>query len=162
MIREATMHSPSVISYRIDAANTWRELAHQYSHPSELDAARATLNLLDQAVSESTSVEALSTLLSREKKFRHGRGVASDAAALAIQAGDIMLAVSLLEQGRSTIFSQLGRYRSAIDDVREASPVLATRFDELSAELNALVLDARGDGTESNNSPKHFEDITSR
>lgn len=67
-------------------------------------------------------------------------GVVTDAMALALQSGDCALAVTLLEQGRSIIFTGLGRYRSAITEVQEASQALAERFIQLSTQLDALVV----------------------
>lgn len=138
------------MSDRIYAANQWRNLAVRYNHSSQLDAARETLNLLDLAVAESTTLEGVSSRFSDDWSFRGAQGAASDAAALAVQSGDVKLAVSLLEQGRSSIFNQLGRYRSAIDDIREASPELATRFLKLSADLESLVLKAEKASTKLN------------
>lgn len=139
MLRDATQPSPCPISQRILAANRWRYFSRKFAHPSELEAARETLKLLDLAVSQSSSLQNISTLMADEVIFKGAQGVASDAAALAIRAGDIRLAVSLLENGRSTIFNQLGRYRSQIEEVRGTSPELAERFMELSAHLDALV-----------------------
>lgn len=161
-LQEAVLHSLSPTAARIGAANVWRALAQKRAHPSELQAMKETLVLLDLAVVESASLEVHSRRLVDGNIFREAQGVASDAAALAIRANDLPLAVSLLEQGRSTIFKQLSNYRLAIDDVRRVSPELATRLIELGSELDALVI--RGDCS---NSPasvptQMFEDKASR
>lgn len=148
LLQEATLHSLSATHDRISAANTWRDLARKHGHPSELLAMRETLNILDVAAAESSSLETLSLRLSDWRSFQGAQGNASDAAALAIDSRDLPLAVSLLEQGRSVIYSHLCRYRSAIDDVRRVSPELAARLFDLSVELDALVV--RGERIDSN------------
>lgn len=160
-LREATLASSSPLHHRVDAANEWRYLAQQYGHPSELEAARGTLILLDLAVAESASLQHHSHRLTKNKVYKGARGVASAAAVLAVRAGDVPLAVSLLEQGRSTIFTQLGHYRSAIEDVRDVSPDLAKRFEELSASLNALLLNG-DDNSETVTRLGKYRDIASR
>lgn len=162
MLRDATLDSASPTFLRVSAAYWWKTHARKYLHASELDAARESLNLLELAVTESASLEGLSGRLSEDKVFKRAQGVASDAAALAISAHDLPLAVSLLEQGRSTIFTQLGRYRSAIDDVKEKSPDLAKSFVELSAQLGALVVRGGNFGSGNNTHSRGAEDDASR
>lgn len=159
LVKEATHTSPASIRDRMRGADAWRHLARKHGDLSELKAAREILNLLDLAVAESASLESLSSRLSQQATFRNVRGVASDAAALAMESGDYALAVSLLEQGRSSIFAGLGRYRSAINDIRGASPDLATRFVELSAELDGLVV---GSGSMGEGGTSGFQDKATR
>lgn len=162
LLREATFHAPSVITDRISAANYWRKYSRKYAHATELEAAKQTINLLDLAVSQSASLEGLSDLLMREDSFEDAQGIASDAAALALQAGDAKLAVSLLEQGRSTIFTQLGRYRSVIEEVGIVSPTLAERFVRLSTELDNLVVGKVAGGSKAEARTGSFEDAADR
>lgn len=161
LLQEAAYYSLSSTGERMRAANLWRRISHD-GHPSEFKAMKTTLNLMDLAVAESASLESLSDRLSDEKSFKEAQGVASDAATLAIESSDLRLAVSLLEQGRSIIYSQLGRYRSAIDDVRQVSPELAERLVNLSGDLDALVV--RGERVESKGhfKMKPFDDNSSR
>lgn len=91
--------------------------------------------------------------------MREARTVAGDAAALAFEMGDIRLGVTLLERGRSMIFTQLGRFRRALDDVEEANPELAQRFSELSATLNNLVLHSKNSNTLQIPKWSTFEDL---
>lgn len=161
LLQEAAHHLLSPIGERTRAANLWRRISRA-GHPSELEAMQTTLNLMDLAVAESASLQSLSSRLSDEASFRAAQGVASDSAALAIGSGDLPLAVSLLEQGRSIIYSQLGRYRAAIDDVRRVSPDLAERLVGLSMELDALVIRGERINFNSNIKTKPFDDDTSR
>lgn len=162
MLREAILHPLSPTSDRLQGANAWSGLCQTHAHPSELEAAKETLKLIDLAVTESSSLEGISSRLSEHTTFRHARRVASNAAALALEGGDSGLAVSLLEQGRSTILTRLSRYRGALDDVHKASPHLAIRFVELSAKLNALVLHRGEVSSEDMRIPGNYEDNASR
>lgn len=162
LLQEAAHHSLSATSERTRAANRWRMISSAIGHPSQLEAVKITLNLMDLAVAESTSLESLSRRLAEEESFKNAQGVASDAAALAIESGDLPLAVSLLEQGRSIIYSHLGRYRSPIDDVRQVSPELAARLVDLGVQLDALVVRGERIDSTSNFEAKPFDDDTSR
>lgn len=81
---------------------------------------------------------------------------------LGIEASDLPLAVSLMEQGQSIIYTRLGLYRSAIDVVRKESPELATRLGDLSAELDALVARRERTDIKTNDRTRQFDDNTSR
>lgn len=162
LLQEATLHSFSATHDRISAANRWRNLARKHAHPSELLAMRETLNLLDLAAAEASSAQRLSHRLAHEEMFRGAQGVASEAAALAIQEENVDLAISLLEQGRSIIFAQLSRYRPVIDDVREISPELAVRLVDLGVELDALVFRGERVGPNSNAKMEYLDDNASR
>lgn len=140
MLREATLPSPSSISARLAAAENWRAWSQYYVHESQLDAMVESLNLIDESVRQSRTLEKLYNHLSQNRLVRDAQTISSDAAALAIQAGDVRLAVVLLERGRAMIFTQLNRYRQALDAVQEAAPALAQRFMELSASMNNLVI----------------------
>lgn len=139
MVREATLPSLAPIADRVDAAKLWMELARKHQDPSEIEAARVALDLLDFATS--ISPDGLSSRYTEDEYASLAQEVASDAAALAIECGDIKLAVCLLEQGQSCTFVGRMRHRCAIDEVREASQDLAERLVQLSTELNVLVAD---------------------
>lgn len=162
MLKEATRHPLSGTSQRLTAAYKWKTISRKYGRSSELEATREILNLLDLAVAESSSLEVLAGRLSGDETFRQAEGAASDAAVLAILARDLPLAVALLEQGRSTIFTQLGRYRSAADEVGAMSPEFATRFAELSVQMDALMLQERRNQSNSDTAAQSFEDAGSR
>lgn len=148
LLKEAVLPSLAPTSSCILAATSWRELARGWGPKAELDAAIVTLELLDQAVTESATLEGLSVRLSRDRRFHQVQGIASDAAALAIQVGRVNLAVELLESGRSSILNHLGEYRPAMDDVRRASDRLASQLTVISAELERLVLSTENVATD--------------
>lgn len=164
LLQEASHQSMSATQDRMAAATMWKTVASVFGSPStsELEAIKTILSLLDIAVAESTSLEGISNRLTEEWTFKDAQGAASDGAALAIGSGNLSLAVSLLEQGRSIIYTQLGRYRSVIDDIRKASPNLAERLVDQGLALDALVV--RGERTISNShvKMKPFDDNASR
>ncbi|KAG8950980.1 hypothetical protein FRC03_012673 [Tulasnella sp. 419] len=61
--------------------------------------------------------------------------LASDAASCAIEAGQIETAVEFLEQGRTLLWTQMGRYRTSLDSLRFVDPGLAGRLEQLNREL---------------------------
>ncbi|MFI0773661.1 CHAT domain-containing protein [Streptomyces sp. NPDC021212] len=62
-------------------------------------------------------------------------GLAANAAACALEAGDPERAVTLLEQGRGVLLDRALSARTALSALRERDPGLADRFQWLSAEL---------------------------
>ena len=60
-----------------------------------------------------------------------------DAAACAIREGRIEMALELLEQGRSLLLTQAGRYRTPVDDLEDT---LADEFRAISAKMEASVM----------------------
>lgn len=140
MLQEASAYTSSSALKRLEASREWLLLAREFHQDSELEAAIEILNLLEIAVAQSQSLESLYTRLSEDKLIRGAKDVAADAAALAIEKGDVPLAVSLLEQSRAVIFTQLGHYRTALDDVWATAPALAERFVKLSNTMNSLLM----------------------
>lgn len=74
-------------------------------------------------------------LVSRENRLRDFPGLASDAAAVALDAGDPARALRLLEQGRTLIWSQLLDARTDRSRLAAEHPELCRRLDHLVAEL---------------------------
>ncbi|GAA2996070.1 CHAT domain-containing protein [Actinokineospora diospyrosa] len=73
----------------------------------------------------------------RERHLWHWSGLASDACALALRAGDPRRAVEVLEQGRSVTWNQVTQTRADLTAARAAAPALVDRLDELRAALDA-------------------------
>lgn len=72
----------------------------------------------------------------REHRLAYVDRLASDAAACALQTGDIVTAVRWLEEGRSVISSQILDSHGDTAVLRELAPELADRFDQLRDELD--------------------------
>lgn len=162
LLKEASQHTMSPTRSRMHAATLWRTSCRDSGLPSELEAIKAILNLMDLAVAESTTLEGLPSMLSDTVESDEAQGVASDAAALSLNSGDLVTAVSLLEQGRSIIYAQLGRYRPAVDDVYRISPDLSGRLVDLSVQLDALVVRRERIDSKNNARARPFDDDISR
>jgi tetratricopeptide (TPR) repeat protein len=72
----------------------------------------------------------------REMHLAEFSGLASEAAAWALEMGQPELAVELLEQGRSVLWAQTLQTRSDLTRLDEAAPDLAARMDEIRAALD--------------------------
>src|SRR5262249_46884578 len=76
---------------------------------------------------------------SREQLLADWRGLATDAAACAIAAGQPDRAVELLEQGRGGLWSQLLETRTDLTALHESHSCLAARLDAVRANLDRPV-----------------------
>jgi tetratricopeptide (TPR) repeat protein len=74
---------------------------------------------------------------SRERQLAHWHGLAANAAACALDDNRTDLAVELLEQGRSVLWSQALALRSDLSRLVSASPQLAERLSAIRASLDA-------------------------
>jgi hypothetical protein len=79
--------------------------------------------------------------MTRRQQLTQWAGLASDAAASAIEAGRPELAVELLEQGRSVLWSQALNLRSDLTRLAAEHPELAQRLDSIRTALNAPLPD---------------------
>jgi tetratricopeptide (TPR) repeat protein len=71
----------------------------------------------------------------REHHLRQWAGLAPDAAAAAIAAGDPVRAVELLEAGRSVLWAQTLQLRANLAQLREQAPVLSAKLEAARAVL---------------------------
>jgi hypothetical protein len=124
---------------RLLAALSWVNLSIQWSHLSELDAYRKSLELLQVLISTGSSLESVHYRLSTVR-LKRARNLAVDAAACAIREGRIEMALELLEQGRSLLLTQAGRYRTPVDDL---DATLADEFRVISAKMEASAMTSR-------------------
>lgn len=113
--KAASTHNPSRIEDRMQAAGLWRDQAALLDHGSQLDAYIVSLGILDAAITRSRSLEEQYSQLTSNNITALSKDVAVDGAALAISLGNLEIAVEMLEQGRATLFTQLGRYRTVLD-----------------------------------------------
>ncbi|KAG8878347.1 hypothetical protein FRB97_002601 [Tulasnella sp. 331] len=137
--RDAASHTLSKLSTRLRASGNWILTARECDHTSLADAYSSSLTLLDRSI-----------LLARNIHDRHsrltsnmgvsGRDIAMDAASNAIATNQLCLAVEVLERGRCLMFSQLGSYRTPLDDLEAVNRRLADRFRKLSAVLEESAL----------------------
>lgn len=115
---------------RAEAADRWGDLA---AEAGQFDVAAegyaAAVRLLPRLAGRRLGRE--------DAQYWLGRfaGVAADAAACALAAGDAGSAVTLLESGRCVLAAQALDSRGDLSDLRERAPGLAERFRTLTAEF---------------------------
>ncbi|KAG8951148.1 hypothetical protein FRC03_012627, partial [Tulasnella sp. 419] len=106
-----------------------------------LDAYQKSLELADRFVLVRSSLKSRHDLLSSIPPF-----LSSDAARSAILRGNLEKAVEFLEQGRSLLWSQMGRYRAPLQKLHDISPDLADEFTKLSQEMEQFASFSSTDG----------------
>lgn len=128
--REAAASAGSPTERRAEAADRWGALA---AEAGQFDVAAegyaAAVRLLPRLAGRRLGRE--------DAQYWLGRfaGVAADAAACALAAGDAVSAVTLLESGRCVLAAQALDSRGDLSDLQERAPELAERFRTLTAEF---------------------------
>ena len=117
---------------RSSAALTWAFLAARHADwRSAVEAFGVASALLPQAAWHGVERGA------RERRLDRWDGVATAGAAAALEAGDPDLAVELLEQGRSVLWSQALQTRDDASVLRARDPALYDRLRSVAAEMAA-------------------------
>ncbi|MFI5999336.1 CHAT domain-containing protein [Streptomyces sp. NPDC051366] len=130
--RAAALTEGAPIRLRIDAARLWGAAAVDHAGVA---AGRAALSL---AVSLLPHLAAWQIdLLDQERQLGDFLGLASDAAACHIAAGDPHAALLVLEQGRGVLLNRIMDIASESASLRGTAPELADEFESLKALLNA-------------------------
>jgi tetratricopeptide (TPR) repeat protein len=119
-------------SVRCRAAQEWADLAASADDWSGAAEGYAlAVNLLARLVSPGLP------RAEQEDQLFKSAGLVSDAAACALQRdGDAAAALALLEQGRGMLLAQTLDARADLSDLRDHSPQLATRFEDLRTQLD--------------------------
>ncbi|KAG8966853.1 hypothetical protein FRC03_011267 [Tulasnella sp. 419] len=125
----ATNHKPASAKLRFKASRVWIK---KEKGSSLLRAYEKALELADQYLLIRSSISSRHQLLPSIPL-----SLASDAAATAITTGDVKKAVEFLEQGRTLLWSQMGRYRTSLQALRNVDLELAQKFGKLSEQLEA-------------------------
>jgi hypothetical protein len=116
---------------RLNAANAWAvRAATAGDWPAAADAYETAVDLLELVVWHGLPRAA------REDQLARLPGLASNAAASALAAGDPPRALAVLERGRSVLWTQQLRLRSSFDQVRDAAPELHRKLAELAGQLD--------------------------
>lgn len=137
--RQAVAVETAAPQWRADTAKDWAEFVADGNGPAEaVDAFTAAVSLLDAAAWRGLGRD------DQERILSEYQGVASDAAACAIAAGDLERAVELLEQGRGVLLAQVIDARPDRDKLQRTAPLLAARLAELQDALD-LPEPAEGD-----------------
>jgi tetratricopeptide (TPR) repeat protein len=133
LLREAAAATAAAPQHRAWAAYTWAQLACQSGDLEEaIEAFGSAIALIPEMAGQR---------LARRDRERHLAGLselARDAAACALEYGDLARAVEFLERGRGTLISDL--LGDIADDgvLRAQRPGLASRLQRGEAELGAL------------------------
>ncbi|KAF9463832.1 hypothetical protein BDZ94DRAFT_1163316, partial [Collybia nuda] len=116
---------------RLEGAKQWAIKSHKYNLNSPISAYSLALDLLQQHLA------LLPSLKSQQKLIEGSSHLSLDAAACAISIGNPKLAVQLLEQGRSILWSKIQGYRQPFLDLSEDSPHLFNEFQYISKQLES-------------------------
>ena len=123
--------------YRLTVAIHWVKQARRYHHQSIISAYLTSFQILDHCLILYPSVESQQRFLGTANI---PKSLASDAASAAIDAGDLEVAVELLEHGRVILWSKMERYRHPLQQLRQVDRELADHIQTLTTELEHLSL----------------------
>jgi hypothetical protein len=115
-----------------------------------------SFRLLDRCFISHPTVESQHKFLATAKI---PKSLASDAASAAIDAGQLEVAVELLEQGRAILWSKIEGYRYPLDQLRQVDSELADHLESLNLQLQNLALSPKSGSFDSDSSitPTSFE-----
>ncbi|KAF9456412.1 TPR-like protein [Collybia nuda] len=126
---QAACHETSSLPDRLIAAKHWAIKAHTYGFGSAISAYSLALDLQQQHLA------LLPSITSQQKLVEKSSWLALDAASCAISNGMPEMAVQLLEQGRSILWSKIEGYSHSLTKISEKAPKLAEEFQILSKQL---------------------------
>ncbi|KAG2132019.1 CHAT domain-containing protein [Suillus bovinus] len=118
---------------RLRASLRWVHHASEHLHGTQLEAYATSMQLLHAYMSVTASVSSRHNTM---KEFRSTSTLAVDAVSCALRSGDVHLAVELLEQGRTIIWTQTTRLRTPLDTLQtrgDRAMTLMKRFRDLSS-----------------------------
>jgi hypothetical protein len=142
--KEATLLAATApLGVRFRTALHWLENASGWSFSTldALEAHQVCLELLDALLAGGGNLESRHLNLTSQQ-MKDAKSFAVDGAACAIDSGQLELALELLEQGRSMLLTQAGRYRTPVEDLERVNAGLAKEFRMISARMEASVMDA--------------------
>ncbi|KAG9031801.1 hypothetical protein FRB95_002293 [Tulasnella sp. JGI-2019a] len=131
---DAAGQTLSPLSHRLTAAHNWILVARRNGLES-LEAAYSTyMDLLDRSLLLSAS-SIPATHAQIAYTYKDGINVTEEATSHAVKKHRFSEAVEIAERGRALLFTQLGNYRTLLDDLEGLNKSLADRFRDLSAAL---------------------------
>jgi hypothetical protein len=130
-LREVATSEKTAVTERVAAARRWASVALLLDdRPTALSAFTLAVDLLPRTAPRSL------LRIDQEHHLGSFAGLASDAAACALDAGDPELALRLLEQGRGVLLAQAVDARSDLTELRACRPDLAEEFERLRDALD--------------------------
>lgn len=130
-MRAAATLTTTALGIRIQTAYSWGTMAMIAGRPADAaDGFATAVRLLPQVAARHLRRGDAQHWLARFA------GIASNAAACALEVGDHDRAVALLEQGRGVLVAQTLESRSDLTQLREQDPNLADQFERLCRQLD--------------------------
>lgn len=137
--RDVAQASASSLRTRYAGGLSWARTAVEHDREDALRAYDIVMEIFPQFASLGLDVRSR-----HESLIRSGAlGVASAAAACAIQANNLLKAVEFLEHGRSVFWRRAMQLRNPMSTLAESEPDLARRLTELARDLNISGFHAR-------------------
>ncbi|MFJ2024741.1 CHAT domain-containing protein [Streptomyces sp. NPDC087897] len=131
LARDCARSPDTHVGVRVRAARAWGLAAAEGGNPAEgLEGYAYAVGLLPRIAPRGLA------RADQEARLLIGDGLASDAAALAIEAGAAGRALTLLEQGRGVLLAQGLENRSDVSRLRALDPGLAAEFERVRDRLS--------------------------
>ncbi len=125
---------------RFTVTKMWARQARHAGHSSSLRAHTKALELLDQCLTSTPTID-----LQHQFLTNNVSDFAGNAAACAIEKEDMEVAVQVLEQGRALLWSRMRSYRHSIENLQESNPGLAEEFKGVCQQLEHLTVSSEPD-----------------
>jgi hypothetical protein len=154
----SSLTSNGSLGKSLAASVEWVDFSLRIHHPSTLDAYRTSLNLLEIFMARSSSLETRFISLPAELTLRT-QTLSMDGAACALDSSRVDLAVELLEQGRTVLLTQAGKYRTPVHRLSVVAPDLAEEFQRLSWQMSASIMSEGNPSDLSDSSGPRSRDI---
>ena len=136
----ATGNGP--LKMRLQAVLSWADVVSTWSDASAVHAYRVSLDLREIIIASESCLEARHRRLTCIDNLRN-RNLAVDGAACAIAWGQVESAIEILEQGRSMVLAQAGKYRTIVEELKVRDPTLASEFQAISTKMEASAMDTQ-------------------
>ncbi|KAG8872027.1 hypothetical protein FRB97_008108 [Tulasnella sp. 331] len=133
--RDASENTLSPLPHRLIASRNWVAAARKHGSDSVVEAYAFSMDLLDRSLllvasSAPDSLAQMSLGLNRSRRY-----ITQNATSCAIEKNQLKTAIEFSERGRALLFSQLGSYRTSLDDLDVKDSRLAGKLRTLSAAL---------------------------
>ena len=131
--RDAANHDVADVPTRIKAGLAWSDIAASTGrHAEAVTAFEGVIELLPKVASRELRRE------DQEDRLGQWTGIAANAAACALAAGQEDTALVLLEQGRGVLLSRALDARADVTRLHARNPALAAEFEELRVALDTI------------------------
>ena len=135
MFAVATESRPASAGNKLSVAELWVKAARKFGHDSLLSAYAKYLSLLQHSLVIGPSLQ-----FQWESLTRNSPSIAVDAASSSIGAGQLDVAIEMLEQGRALLWSRMKGYRQPVKELRAVNETLADEFETVSNQIEQLAI----------------------